>query len=214
MDGGFFITMRKYVLELSLAIGLAASILIGSFASARQDDLSDKLIRLHVIANSDSQEDQALKYKVRDRILLEVSRLTEGVSDIAESRLIIRENLGRLSTIAADEINACGFDYEVSATLEDVYFPTREYQSFSLPAGNYEALRIIIGSGSGKNWWCVLFPPLCISASEAEVTLSARNAGLSQEEISLITSDETSYKFKFKIIEVVESLIHKAGLQS
>ncbi len=212
MDGGFFVIMRKYILEVSLVIGLAVSILIGSFASARQDDLSDKLIRLHIIANSDSQEDQALKYKVRDRILLEVSRLTEDAADIDESRLIIRENLESLSAIAADEIKACGFDYEVSATLEDVYFPTREYESFSLPAGNYEALRIIIGSGKGKNWWCVLFPPLCISASEAEVELSARNAGLSQEEISLITSDETSYKFKFKLIEVVESLIHKARL--
>ncbi len=204
--------MRKYILELSLLIGLVAALIGGSLASAKQSDLSDKLIRLHVIANSDSEDDQALKYKVRDRILEKVSALTADATDITDARAIIRRNLDALAETAQNEISANGYTYNAEASLENVFFPTRDYGSFALPAGEYESLRIIIGEGVGKNWWCVLFPPLCISAAEAEVEISAKAAGLSDDEIALITSDKTSYKFKFKIIEIVEKLIHKTNI--
>ncbi len=204
--------MRKYVLELSLLIGLIVTLFAGSFASARQNDLSDKLIRLHVIANSDSEADQALKYKVRDKILEKVSSLTSDAQDISETRKIIKKNLDVLTKTAEEEILQNGYTYTAAATLENVYFPTRDYGSFALPAGDYEALRVIIGDGVGKNWWCVLFPPLCISASEAEVEMSAKDAGLSDDEIALITSEKPSYKLKFKLIEVVENLLHNANM--
>ncbi len=201
--------MRKYIFEIALAFGLSFSLVLGALALDTQEDISDKLIRLHVIANSDSDTDQELKLKVRDEILKYVSDLTEGCESIDDARCLVSDNLDELKNIANSVIAENGFDYTSRAELSEVYFPTRVYDSFSLPAGDYNALRIHLGRGEGKNWWCVLFPPLCVSAAEAETDDYLKESGMTDEEISLITSDETEYRFKFKVVEIIEKLKHR-----
>ena len=124
-------------------------------------ELSSKLIRLHVIANSDSPEDQDLKLQVRDTIIGTLDREFEGVDDINISREFIKNNLKYIEEIARREIQKSGKNYSVTAMFDKFPFPVKTYGYVTLPAGEYEALRIIIGSGKGANWWCVLFPPLC-----------------------------------------------------
>ena len=199
--------MRKNIFEISLAIGLAISLICSALALDTQKDISDKLIRLHIIANSDSEEDQRLKLLVRDEILSYVSDLTENCADINEARELISEKLCDLEATAEKTITSNGFSYEANAELSEVYFPTKTYDEFSLPAGKYEALRIKLGNASGKNWWCVLFPPVCISASEAKAEFE--NAGLSDDEINFVMSDDVEYRFKFKIVEIIESIAEK-----
>ena len=116
----------------------------------------------------------------------------------------LRGNLLELENLAAEEIAAAGYDYPVTAELTDTTFPTREYDGFTLPAGEYLALRIVIGEGAGQNWWCVVFPPLCTTAS-ADVPASALAAGLTQEDVNLIT-EEPGYVLKFKTVELWERL--------
>lgn len=199
--------MRKYIFEIALALGLSFSLVFSALALDTQEDISEKLIRLHVIANSDSDADQELKLKVRDEILKYVSDLTEDCNSIDNAKRLVSDNLNKLEQIASRVIAENGFDYTSHAELSEVYFPTRVYDTFSLPAGEYDALRIHLGRGEGKNWWCVLFPPLCVSAAEVEKELT--NAGINSEDIKLITSDKTEYKLKFKAVEIIEKFRHR-----
>lgn len=198
--------MKKHIFELVIIFILVATLSLGAFADTTQKNISEKLIRLHVIANSDTQEDQEVKLKVRDRILEYVTELTEGCSDISEAREKIEERLPELTKIAESVLSSNGFDYSAKAELSDEFFPTREYGSFSLPAGDYNALRIHLGKADGKNWWCVLFPPLCLSAAEAETVDLLETSGLSENEIKLMTSDDIEYKYKFGIVEFFQNL--------
>lgn len=133
-------------------------------------------MRLHVLANSDTEEDQALKLLVRDAVLERATEILEQSADRAEAEIRLRESLPELEAIAEETVRATGYDYAVTAELEDTAFPTKEYDGFSLPAGEYLALRILIGEGVGQNWWCVVFPPLCTAAS-ADVPETALAAG-------------------------------------
>ena len=163
-------------------------------------ELSDKVVRLHVLANSDSEEDQALKLKVRDRILAYAEPLLASAGDRREAEALLRGQVLELERVAAGEIQANGYDYSVTIELEDTVFPTREYEGFTLPAGKYLALRAIIGAGEGRNWWCVVFPPLCAAAS-AEVPETALAAGLSSAQVGLITEEDQGYVLKSKLVE-------------
>ena len=194
--------------EIALLIGLAVFLTSGALALRTQDELADKVVRLHVLANSDSEEDQALKLRVRDAVLEQATAILEQSADrrAAESRL--RGQLLELERIAAKEIAAEGYDYPVTVNLENTDFPTKEYDGFTLPAGEYLALRVIIGEGKGQNWWCVVFPPLCTAAS-ADVPASALAAGFSEEEVSLITEENQGYVLKFKAVEWWETLKEK-----
>lgn len=196
---------RLKMLEVALLIGLAVFLASGALALQAQDDLSDKVVRLHVLANSDSTEDQALKLQVRDVVLERATELLEQSADRGEAEGLLRGNLLELERLAAEEIRANGYDYSVMAELVNTEFPTREYDGFTLPAGEYLALRIVIGEGGGQNWWCVVFPPLCTSAS-ADVPASALAAGLSQEDVSLITEESSGYVLKFKVVEFWEGI--------
>lgn len=124
-------------------------------------DIGRKLIRFHVIANSDSDEDQSLKLKVRDRILAELSPKIGNLETVDESRDFIKSNMEYIKNIATDEILKNGKNYDVALNLGNSWFPIKTYGDVALPAGNYDALKVVIGKGEGKNWWCVLFPPLC-----------------------------------------------------
>ena len=194
--------------EIALLIGLAVFLTSGALALRTQDELADKVVRLHVLANSDSEEDQALKLRVRDAVLEQATAILEQSADRREAESRLRGQLLELERIAAKEIAAEGYDYPVTVNLENTDFPTKEYDGFTLPAGEYLALRVIIGEGKGQNWWCVVFPPLCTAAS-ADVPASALAAGCSEEEVSLITEENQGYVLKFKAVEWWETLKEK-----
>ena len=194
--------------EIALLIGLAVFLTSGALALRTQDELADKVVRLHVLANSDSGEDQALKLQVRDVVLERATAILEQSADRREAESCLRGQLLELERIAAEEIAAEGYDYPVTVNLENTDFPTKEYDGFTLPAGEYLALRVIIGEGKGRNWWCVVFPPLCTAAS-ADVPASALAAGFSEEEVRLITEESQGYVLKFKAVEWWETLKEK-----
>ena len=198
------ISRRLKRVEIVLMVAAALVLMSGALALQTQDQLADKVVRLHVLANSDSEEDQALKLRVRDRVLERATELLKQSADRQEAEALLRGNLLELENLAAEEIAAAGYDYPVTAELTDTTFPTREYDGFTLPAGEYLALRIVIGEGAGQNWWCVVFPPLCTTAS-ADVPASALAAGLTQEDVNLIT-EEPGYVLKFKTVELWERL--------
>lgn len=195
--------------ELALLLALSAVLLTGMWLDREQADLADSVLRLHVLANSDGAEDQALKLLVRDRILTEVEGLLPPDADRTQAEAVLTENLERLAAAGAETVAQAGYDYAVSASLEDTWFPTKEYGSFALPAGRYRALRVVIGEGSGQNWWCVVFPPLCLnSVSEtADLTL----AGLTDQQTALVTGESEGYVVKFKAIELWEQFQRWAG---
>lgn len=186
--------------EAALLLLLAAFLASGALALQTGQELSDKVVRLHVLANSDSEEDQALKLKVRDRLLAHVEPLLEGAADRREAEALLRGRLPELERIAREEIRSNGYGYSAEVRLEDASFPTREYEGFTLPAGRYLALRAVIGEGAGRNWWCVVFPPLCAAAA-AEVPETALAAGLSPSQVGLITEEDSGYVLKSKLVE-------------
>lgn len=198
--------------EIALLIGLAVFLSSGALALRTQDELADKVVRLHVLANSDSEEDQALKLRVRDVVLERATAILEQSADRREAESRLRGQLLELERIAREEILASGYDYPVTAELQNTDFPAKEYDGFTLPAGEYLALRIMIGEGQGQNWWCVVFPPLCTAAS-ADVPASALAAGFSQDEVSLITEENQGYVLKFKSVEWWETLKEKWELE-
>ena len=195
-------------LEIALMIGLAAALAWGAWSLGTQRQLADRVVRLHVLANSDSEADQALKLTVRDQILEVAEPLLETASDRDAARVVLTAALPQLEQAAEDTIAAAGYDYDVSASLEETEFPTREYDGFALPAGEYLALRVVIGAGAGQNWWCVVFPPLCAAASE-EVPAVAVASGLSEDQVSLITEADQGYRLKFKTVEWWSALRQK-----
>lgn len=184
-----------------MVIGLAVSLITGAAAANAQRELSEKLVRLHVIANSDSAEDQELKLKVRDRVLELAAKCTADAQNAEQAQDAIARALPEIQAAAQQRVLDLGYTYPVKARLCRMYFDTREYDTFSLPAGEYNACRIEIGSAQGKNWWCVMFPPLCLGAAEVEFHDAADAAGLTHEEQELIASGKTVYRCKFKAIE-------------
>ena len=193
------------LLELALLIGVTIFLATGVWAANAQHGLADKVVRLHVLANSDSEEDQALKLQVRDVVLARATELLEQSEDRTEAESLLREALPELEKIAEEEVRANGYDYTVTAELAETSFPTKEYDGFALPAGKYLALRVIIGAGEGRNWWCVVFPPLCTAAA-ADVPEAALAAGLTEDQVSLMTEEDGGYVLKFKVVEWWESL--------
>lgn len=188
-------------------IALLAAMLIAIFAgsvSKTQTELTENLIRLHVVANSDSEEDQALKLSVRDGILEKLEEVLEGCTDKAEAETVILRNIDALRQAASEAIFEKGEDFTVSASITEEIFPTVEYDTFTLPAGKYSSLRVVIGEGGGKNWWCVVFPPLCLTA--AEDTLSYEELGLSDETFGIISEQSQGYVVKLKLLEWVSQI--------
>ena len=189
-------------LEVALLIGLAVALAWGAWSLGTQRTLADRVVRLHVLANSDSEADQALKLTVRDRILEVAEPLLETAADREEARTALETALPELEQAAEETIAAAGYDYGVTARLEETEFPTREYDGFALPAGEYLALRVVIGAGEGQNWWCVVFPPLCAAASEDVPAVT-------EDQVSLITEEDQGYELKFKAVEWWNSLRQK-----
>lgn len=192
--------------ELALLLGISAALLLGVFLEREQSELADSVLRLHVLANSDSRSDQALKLKVRDGVLAEANAILPRQADRAEAERILGENLQRLAAAGAAVVAAEGYDYPVSACLQETWFPTKEYEDFSLPAGQYQALRIVIGEGDGQNWWCVVFPPLCLGSVSESARETALEAGLNEQQVALLTGESEGYVVKFKALELWDQL--------
>ena len=194
--------MKKRISALILIATLALGLLGCAVLQAGQRQLAAKLIRLHVVANSDSDEDQAVKLRVRDAVLQAAQPYVTGPD--AEGALA--ENLGALERAAAKALRSLGREDAVSVALQNEAFPTRAYETFSLPAGVYRTLRVTIGAGAGHNWWCVVFPTLCTAASLDELETAAAAGGFSEGEVKLITGAEDGYVLKFRILELLEAL--------
>ena len=189
-----------------LALFVACLVCTALWAEATQVRLASQVIRLHILANSDSEEDQALKLEVRDRVLETTSALLAGETEPQAAAVLLDQHLDDIAQTAAQEISAQGHDDRVEVRLEQTWFPTRQYQGISLPAGNYLALRVLIGEAEGHNWWCVVFPNLCLPAvSERALEASTLTPG----QISLLQEEETSYVFRFKTLELWQSLKHR-----
>ena len=188
-------------IEKALILAFVLTVLFSFTGFAGQcEDIPNHVLRLHVLANSDSEEDQALKLQVRDRILQESAGMLDGAQDREQAERIVRERLPELQAAAADEIGKRGYDYPVKVSLTNVYFTTRQYGKVTLPAGNYDAVRVEIGSARGKNWWCVMFPPMCLPAAEEARELEDV---LNPEQMEIVTGQ---YEIKFKSLELYEEL--------
>ena len=175
MDGVFMFKLWKCVLICMIA---AAFLGTGPLVSDR-NALDEEIIRLHVVANSDSAADQAVKLKVRDAIVEGLRAEMEKLGDVESAKAYLQENLPRIEEIANETLEAAGVGMRAAVSLCREAFDTRHYDTFSLPAGVYEALRVTIGDGDGKNWWCVVFPSLCIPATSEEFADVAAGAGFS-----------------------------------
>lgn len=198
--------LRDFPWRRVLALFVACLVCTALWAEATQVRLASQVIRLHVLANSDSEEDQALKLEVRDRVLETTSALLAGETEPQAAAVLLNQHLDDIAQTAAQEISAQGHDDRVEVRLEQTWFPTRQYQDISLPAGNYLALRVLIGAAEGHNWWCVVFPNLCLPAvSERALETSTLTPG----QISLLQEEETSYVFRFKTLEFWQSLKHR-----
>jgi stage II sporulation protein R len=166
------------------------------------EDISNRVLRLHVLANSDSAEDQALKLKVRDRILTECSGMMDAVKNKDQAEAAVKDRLNQIEAAAADEIKKQGYDYPVSVELTNMYFSTREYNTVTMPAGNYDALRVTIGKAEGHNWWCVIYPAMCLPAAEEPKEL---DDVLNQNQLQIVEG-KGDFEVKFKSVEIYEEL--------
>ena len=184
--------------------GVLCALLCGFWLGEEQAELAGRVIRFHVIANSDSPEDQALKLQVRDAVLSATQEFYPQKASLEEARDALSDHLGELARTGQETVEAAGYDYPVTASLEKCWFPTKEYDGFALPAGEYTALRVVIGAGEGQNWWCVVFPPLCLGSVSETTQETALEAGLTENQVSLMTGEDEGYVVKFKAVELLE----------
>ena len=190
-------------IKISITVGIVVAILfsICSFAKTSEEIRSD-VLRLHVIANSDTSVDQNLKLRLRDYILKEGKDIFNGSVNVENAVKKIEPVLPELEKSANAFVNQVGFDYDVKISLSNEYFTTRTYETVTLPAGKYLALRVVIGSGEGHNWWCVMFPPMCVPAADKKDEIE--NV-FSEKEIKLVES-KPKYEPRFKVVEIYEQL--------
>lgn len=199
MDGVFY--MKKW-LHRGLMIA-SVLVLLNGFIVARQQRLAEKMVRLHVVAASDQEIDQEIKLLVRDVVLQETNKLLEGETDAKE---VLGNGLDQIEAAANECLRTLRCRETAKVTLQKELFPTREYETFTLPAGTYTALRVTIGSGQGHNWWCVVFPSLCLSATAEDFQESATAAGMTKAEVSWITGEEPGCRLSFKSLELLGQL--------
>ena len=194
--------MCKKLLIFTVCI-LSLTVLLGFLPVHGETQIYDNVLRLHVLANSDSEEDQELKLKVRDAVLAHTEDIFEGCSNKEQAQNILSENLEGIKRVAQDTVYSNGYDYEVYIELGKEEYPTKNYESCCFPSGEYTSLRIMIGNSEGQNWWCVLFPPLCLSAASQGADAFAQ-AGLTDYQYGVITqTDSPKYKARFKILEAL-----------
>ncbi len=196
----------KMVIILSFLLFLYTTISAISYGQKVSTDIANSVFRLHVLANSDSKEDQALKLKVRDSLLNYMNQICENCNSKEDAIILVEKNKDSFKQIALDTINTEGYSYDVNINIGNFEFPTKNYGDISLPAGFYDALRVEIGEAKGQNWWCVMFPPLCFvdisSGIVPDESKELMEDNLTEEEFALVSKDSSKdIKFKFKLLE-------------
>jgi len=197
--------MIQKKIYVSISAVLLIILISFSYCLSIQNSLAKKVLRLHILANSNSAFDQELKLKVRDEVVNYLTPLLRTSSDLSETKDIISKNISSINNIAQEVVSKCS-NYKTSISLATSKFPTKQYGNISFPAGDYEALKITIGEGAGNNWWCVMFPPLCFTNSSAgvfdESSEEKLQASLSDEEYYMINNyKKPDVKIKFKLLE-------------
>ena len=195
----------KRFLGLIVLFSIYVFICAFSYANAVSTNISNSVFRLHVIANSDTKEDQNLKYLVRDALIEYMNSISNKCISRKEAISIAESHKDDFYKIANQVIRDNGYNYDVNINIGNFAFPTKNYGDISLPAGYYDALRVEIGNANGQNWWCVMFPPMCLPAAVAETELSDV---LEKDEVEIVEGGE-KYKLKFKIVEIYENLAGK-----
>lgn len=193
--------------ELGCLLAVAVFMAVGTALERQQQALAGQLIRLHVVANSDSAQDQSIKQDVRDAVLREAEIIMAPAESQAEAKALLRNQLDFLEDTANQTLSDLGCREDAKVSLKRELFGTRTYETFSLPGGYYDALRVEIGSGQGKNWWCVVYPQLCSAATVDNTTAVAAMGGLSQDQVAMVTGETPEYQFKFKTLELLEDLL-------
>lgn len=192
--------MKKKI-RISLIFGLICAICLSFFNfNLLCDDLRQNVLRLHIIANSDSEADQELKLKIRDAILSETGSLFANSQSLEEANLKTEQHLKNFEEIANRVINESGFGYDATVSLGERFFETRHYENFTLPAGNYRSLIINLGESKGKNWWCVIYPTVCLPAASGDLRDTVNNKS------AHIAEHSERYIIRFKIVEIFEKI--------
>lgn len=198
--------MRRFLIIFSiLAILTTVSVLVLPISG--ETGIYEQTIRLHVVANSDTQADQTLKLEIRDEILMYVAEYLTDCNSKYEAEQILLKQQTQLKETAERVVKEKGYDYDIEVVMGEEYYPTREYEGVSLPAGTYYSVRINVGEAVGQNWWCVLFPPLCVSTATAKEEMVA--AGFTPNQIRVLTETENPrYVLKFKFLEFFNELFN------
>ena len=194
-----FSELRRKRWEWTIVLTLFFVLCYAAVCDHAQQQLADDVLRLRVVANSDSIDDQTLKLCVRDRVLKIMQPLQEEANSPQEMQVLLHDNMQKIANAAQQEVYANGHTEHITACLAKEWYPTREYDTFSLPAGTYAGLQIQIGQAEGKNWWCVLYPSLCLDAASGEQKLTT-------EENALIHQDGAGYTFRFRTTELLGNL--------
>ncbi len=200
----------KRLLLLLVLLFIYTFICAFSYVNAVSTNIQDSVFRLHVIANSDSDEDQNLKYIVRDKVLEYINSISTNESSKEEVIALANKNINEIQMIAENTIRENGYNYSIKLNIGNFAFPTKTYGDISFPAGFYDALKIEIGEAKGQNWWCVMFPPLCFvdvtSGVVPEESKEIMKENLSDEEYELVSENSNDINFKFKIIEMFQNI--------
>lgn len=194
---------KHHKIEISLAIGLVAAIIfsvVGFGADCKK--VRNNVVRLHILADSDCEADQNVKLLVRDALLESGAEIFSGTVDVEDASGALECEKEELIRVAENVLRENGFDYGVSINLEREYYTTRTYDTYTLPAGEYLSLKVILGKGEGHNWWCVMFPPLCLPAASPSADI---DAVLGTDGAKLIKSSP-KYEMRFKIVEAYETV--------
>ena len=205
-----FPTLKRFIIVLFL-LTLFVFVSAISYVSAVSNNISNSVFRLHVIANSDSKEDQNLKYIVRDKLIEYMNNIAKDCSSKEEVISIAKNNISNFENIARKTIEENGYNYNITVEIGNFDFPTKSYGDITLPAGSYDSLRVKIGKAEGQNWWCVMFPPLCFvdvtSGVVPDESKQEMKDSMPEEEYSLISkTDNSEINFKFKLIEFFENI--------
>jgi len=193
------IDLKTFNLALFFAMACAVLITLAGF-DASCEDLRQNVLRLHIIANSNSVADQELKLKVRDKLLEQSGELFCDSESIDDAITVTNASLPQIEQCVSAVLKSEGANYAASAKVDETYFETREYDTFTLPAGNYNSLVITLGEGEGKNWWCVIFPEVCLPLGDSDLSKSTT------KDAAEIAQNPVKYKARFKVVEIYEDI--------
>ena len=184
-----------------------------SYAQSVNEELEANILRFHVVANSDSTEDQMMKQQVKDEIIAYMEPMLSDAENIEESKEMLQAHFDDIKKVAKQVINKWGKDYNVQLFIDHANFPTKSYGDIVLPAGEYEAFRVILGEGEGENWWCIMFPPLCyVDVATGVVPIEGKEAlqeQLTEEQYEMICGQDAPYEVRFKVVDMVNELLQK-----